>query len=177
MMMTVIEYIDSLPEVVYSQRIKQIQWSSKTEREMVTHAKNIREALKKAREHKDEYELRCIKCEAFGVWSQDLRTIKQTHHVLIGDEGFEKRITLVPHPRPKKYDNWEKKAKIICKECSQEWGIKALCDNIPYCVLAVCNFVIVDPNGDRKVVKKWKDVIFPVPELSLEDMRNMNQSL
>jgi len=176
MMMRVIEHLESLPQGVLSRSIKELQYQSKIERESVAQANIIREMKKQAREYKDEYELRCIKCEAFGVWSQDLRTIKQTHHVLVGDNGFENRISMVPHTRPKKYDGWEKKAKVICKECSQEWGIKALCSNIPYFVLAVCNFIIIDPNGERKVVKKWKDVVFPVPELSLDDLKNMNQS-
>jgi len=177
MMIEVVEIIKRMSAEEFSHKIEELQWKSKVEREMVTQSKTHRDGLKKNREHKDEYELRCVNCDGFGAWSQDLRTIKETHHVLVGDEEFKDRITLIPHPRPKKFDNWEKKAKILCKSCGQDWGINALHSGVPYSVLAVCNFVIVDPNEERSCVKKWKDVVFPVLPLSLDDMKNMNKNL
>jgi hypothetical protein len=117
---------------------------------------------------------RCLKCNAFGAWSSDLRTIQKAHHVTLDGE-FAKRVKLEPHPQPKKFDNWENRAAIRCVKCHEDWGIKALCQGVSYHVLKASGFVIVGPHDERSRQKRWKDVPFAIEELSVEDMKIMSQ--
>jgi len=78
-----------------------------------------------------------------------------------------------PHPNPRSYDDWEKKEKIHCKKCRQDWGIKANYQSVPCSVVKICSFVVVDPYEKRSYCKKWKDVTFPVAELSEQDIRDL----
>jgi len=66
-----------------------------------------------------------------------------------------------------------KKEKIYCKKCPQDWGIKANYKSVPCCVIKIISFVIVDPYEKRSYCKKWKDVMFPVAELSYQDMNDL----
>jgi len=91
------------------------------------------------------------------------------------DSTFEDRIISARHPHPVNYDDWLKKEKIFCKQCRQDWGIKAIYKSVPCCVIKIISFVIVNPYEKRSICKKWKDVEFPVAELRDEDMKELSE--
>jgi len=115
---------------------------------------------------------RCLKCDNLCGWSADIRTVNNQHFIVV-DSTFEDRIVVKPHRNPNNFDAWEKKAKIHCSECKQDWGIKANYKSVPCCVIKICSFVIIDPYEKRSYCKKWKDVTFPVIELSEQDMKDL----
>lgn len=162
--------VHQMPEEKMHSRITIQQELAKRERDMAAEAKVANARWKASHSHEGDYQLRCFKCDAFGVWNVCLRTIKGSHHVVL-DPDFKDQIVVEPHPRPKAYDNFEKKGKLLCKKCSLDWGISALYKNVPVYMLKVCSFVVEDPNGQRQFYKKWKDVPFPVDELLPEDMQ------
>ena len=112
---------------------------------------------------------RCLKCDNLCGWNSDIRTVNNQHHIMV-DSTFEDRIVVKPHSSPRSYDDWEKKAKIHCKKCEQDWGIKATYKSVPCFVIKICSFVIIDPYEKRSYCKRWKEVKFPVAELSDQDM-------
>lgn len=160
--------VHQIPEETMRSKIMIQQELAKRERDMAAEAKVINASWKAS--HEGDYQLRCFKCNAFGVWNVDLRTIKSSHHVVL-DPDFKSQIEIEPHPRPKAYDDFEKKGKLLCKMCGLDWGISALYKNVPVYMLKVCSFVVEDPNSQRLFYKKWKDVPFPVNELLPEDMK------
>jgi len=101
-----------------------------------------------------------------------MRTVNNQHFVIV-DSTFEDRIVAKPHHSPRSYDDWEKKEKICCKKCDQDWGIKATYKSVPCCVIKVVSFVIVGPNEKRSYRKKWKDVEFQVATLSEQDLKDL----
>jgi len=115
---------------------------------------------------------RCLKCDNLCAWSADVRTVNNQHYIVV-DSTLPGRIIVKPHPKPLSYDGWVKKEKIYCKQCGQDWGIKAIYKSVPCCVIKIISFVIVDPCEKRSWCKKWKSVNFPVAELSDQDMMDL----
>jgi len=113
-----------------------------------------------------------LKCDNLGGWSADIRTVNGQHFLIV-DATFEDRIVVKPHASPRSYDDWEKKEKIYCGKCPQDWGIKGNYKSVPCCVIKISSFVVVDPYEKRSWCKKWKDVEFPVAELSEQDMMEL----
>ena len=101
-----------------------------------------------------------------------MRTVNNQHFIIV-DSTFEDRIVVKPHHSPRSYDDWVKKEKIYCKKCQYDWGIKAIYKTVPCCVVKIVSFVIVDPYEKRSYCKKWKDVKFPVAELSEQDLKEL----
>jgi ATP-dependent RNA helicase DDX58 len=66
--------------------------------------------------------LRCLRCDEFVVMADEIRKIKDSHHVII-DEDIVERCVIKPHPRPVVYDEFTKTGKIYCKQCNYDWGM------------------------------------------------------
>jgi len=94
---------------------------------------------------------------------------------VVVDGTFEDRVVVKQHKSPQYYDDWEKKEKIYCRECPQDWGIKANYKSVPCCVIKIASFQIVDPNKRRSYCRKWKEVVFPVAELTEQDMHSLRE--
>ena len=117
---------------------------------------------------------RCLKCDNLCGWSSDIRTVNKQHYVIV-DGTFEDRIVAKPHQSPRSYDDWVKKEKIYCSRCPQDWGIKANYKSVPCCVIKIASFVIIDPYERRSYCKRWKEVLFPVAELTEQDMQDLRE--
>jgi len=115
-----------------------------------------------------------LKCDNLCVWSSDIRTVNGRHYVVV-DDTFEDRVITEPHASPRSYDDWEKKEKIYCARCPQDWGIKANYKSVPCSVIKIASFVIVDPYEKRSYYKRWKEVVLPVAELSEQDMQDLRE--
>lgn len=172
LMYKAIYLIHRMPDDDFDSKIREHQTIAKHEREVAAVAKSNVAKFKKMISHENDSQLRCFKCDSLGVWSCDLRTIKQSHHVVL-DTEFRNRINVEAHPKPRKYDDFEKKGKVLCNKCGYDWGITALYKNVPVYLLKVCSFVVEDQAFDRNTYKKWKDVPFQVNELTPEDMKSL----
>lgn len=171
LMSKAIYLIRRLPDDAFESTVREHQRNAKQERELAAAAK-LNAAKTKTTWHEDAFQLRCFKCDNLGVWSCDLRTIKQSHHVVL-DPDFRQRIRVEAHPKPAKYDDFEKKGKVLCRECGYDWGITALYKSVLVYVLKVCSFVVENQDLVRNTYKKWKDVPFQVNELAPEDMKSL----
>ena len=61
------------------------------------------------------------------------------------------------------------KGKVHCAKCDEDWGVTVVIDEKERISLKVRSFVLQYPDGVKRMHKKWKDVLFEVPELTPED--------
>ena len=176
LMYKAIDKIYAMRKPERDQKILELQIKAKAEKDIKVSSEVIRDELKRNRKQEGDYELRCLKCDNLAVYSSDIRVIKKAHHVVF-DSTFKSRVNFKPHSRPKKYDEWEKKDKIVCKHCNKDWGIKALFNGIPLCVLKPDPFIFIHPNNRRVPYGKWKDVPFTMEEMSSKDLEVISNSV
>ena len=115
------------------------------------------------------WQLRCLQCDQFAVHSEDLRKVKDSHHVVV-DESITARVKVFPHPRPVQYDDFVKSGKLYCGQCNYDWGILATYKLVPFAVLKIVSFVLVDSYDRRDTKKKWKDAPFSVVPIAQSDL-------
>ncbi|XP_006009599.1 probable ATP-dependent RNA helicase DDX58 [Latimeria chalumnae] len=112
----------------------------------------------------------CGKCKTFACKAEDIKTIKNSHHVVMND-SFEERYATQPHKKPRSFDGIMKKNKLFCKECGYDWGITAsylTIENLP--VIKIESFVVINdetPAQQQQHFKSWKDVDFEMEEFGL----------
>lgn len=174
MMLEAVGNICSMSPEERNNKMLLFQYAAMQERKHAAESKLRLEQLKSERDYKDEYQLRCKKCEQFAAYSNDLRSISKTHYVVV-DPGFWHLARLETHRVQKKIKDMEKRHKVFCAVCGEDWGITGLHNGLLYPSLKIRSFIIIDPNEHRQLVKKWNDIVFPVQELSVEDIQNMTQ--
>ncbi|XP_048249285.1 antiviral innate immune response receptor RIG-I-like [Haliotis rufescens] len=120
----------------------------------------------------DEFEMRCQKCDQLACFSTDIRTIKETNHIII-EPDFASKINVKPHPKPGNMGfEMKKQNKIYCKKCGLDWGIGVFYRNATFPVVKIESFVAIDTMGRRDSPRKWKNAPFKVNEISHEEMTN-----
>ncbi|XP_030049593.1 antiviral innate immune response receptor RIG-I [Microcaecilia unicolor] len=123
--------------------------------------------------------LLCSKCKAFACYTDDIRVIQVSHHAVF-DDSFATRFITKPHPKPKCFQGYQKKAKILCKEpkCHHDWGITGTyvtLQNIP--LIKIESFVVEDiETGEQKYFPRWVDVNFTMKDFDLEEMSKKAQA-
>jgi len=72
------------PEDIRRQ-IRRFQEMAKVEREMATKGKELSERMRAGRQlvRNGEYKLYCLKCDSFAVSSVNMRTIENSHRVIL----------------------------------------------------------------------------------------------
>ncbi|KAM6169322.1 antiviral innate immune response receptor RIG-I-like [Rhynchocyon petersi] len=121
---------------------------------------------------KENKKLLCRKCKAFACYTADIRVVEKTHHTVIG-EAFKKCFVTKPHPKPKCYANFEKRAKIFCARpnCNYDWGIHVKYKTFEMPVIKIESFVVEDiATGAQKLYSKWKDFNFEKIPFDAADM-------
>lgn len=91
---------------------------------------------------------------------------------MLGD-AFKERFVCKPHPKPKIYDSFEKKAKIFCakQNCSHDWGIFVRYKTFEIPVIKIESFVVEDiESGVQNRYSKWKDFHFERKQFNPEEM-------
>ncbi|XP_046569825.1 antiviral innate immune response receptor RIG-I-like [Haliotis rubra] len=120
----------------------------------------------------DEFEIRCQKCNQLACFSTDIRTIKETNHI-VNDPDFGTKVNVKPHPKPGNMGlDMKKHSKIFCKKCGLDWGIGVIYKNADFPVIKIESFVAIDTMGRRDSPRKWKNAPFEVPEISHDEMTN-----
>ncbi|MCJ8742078.1 hypothetical protein PDJAM_G00078240 [Pangasius djambal] len=117
------------------------------------------------------YQLLCGKCKKFACSSDDLRVLKESHHVVL-DRSIFQRCGTKPHSKIKTFDNITKKEKMFCSDCNHDWGIIASymnIENLP--VLKIEGFIVQDRVTKRlQFFRKWRDVTFRMREFDVSEM-------
>ncbi|MCI4387845.1 hypothetical protein PGIGA_G00079020 [Pangasianodon gigas] len=117
------------------------------------------------------YELLCGKCKKFACSSDDLRVLKESHHVVL-DRSIFQRCDTRPHNKIRTFDNITKKEKMFCSDCKHDWGIIASymnIENLP--VVKIEAFIVQDRDTKKlQIFKKWRDVTFRMREFDVSEM-------
>ncbi|KAM9214022.1 LOW QUALITY PROTEIN: antiviral innate immune response receptor RIG-I [Leptosomus discolor] len=116
--------------------------------------------------------LLCGKCKACACSTDDIRVIKESHHIL-GD-AFKEHYIIKPHEKPVQFDCFEKKSKMHFQNtnCHHDWGVivkyKAF-DNLP--VIKIKSFVVENiETGTQMDFQTWKNISFSLKNLDVGEM-------
>ncbi|NXK46772.1 DDX58 helicase, partial [Chauna torquata] len=152
MMNKAIEKLQGWDEATFARKIYNLQMKEKV----------LRDSRKKERKPtvvEGKKNLLCGKCKAYACSTDDIRVIKESHHAVLG-EAFKERYITKPHERPLKFDGFEKKSKMHCRNsnCQHDWGIIVkymTFDNLP--VVKIKSFVVENvATGTQMDFQKWK---------------------
>ena len=121
--------------------------------------------------------LHCIKCDEFVCYSFDLRKIEDAHHTVVSDD-FSTKADMREYPGEGQaygpMGDFVHTGKLYCGMCRREkgeWGIMAKYKGVPYPVLKITSFLLVDVDGKKVHCKHWKKVPFKVNKLTGEDIK------
>uniref|UniRef100_A0A8C5UZ85 RNA helicase n=2 Tax=Microcebus murinus TaxID=30608 RepID=A0A8C5UZ85_MICMU len=163
------EQINMYKEKMMDESILSLQtWDEAEFKEKILHIqiheKFIRDSQGKAKPvlDKENKKLLCRKCKTLACYTADVRVIEDTHYTVVGD-AFKKCFVSKPHPKPKKFCDFEKRAKIFCarQDCSHDWGIHVKYRTFEIPVIKIESFVVEDvATGVQRLYSKWKDFHF-----------------
>ncbi|XP_076464782.1 ATP-dependent RNA helicase DHX58-like [Babylonia areolata] len=133
---------------------------------------------KKSKVKKGSFSLACARCKKVQVPGSSIRTIDNSHHVVIGMDLVEsQQVSVKVMDRPKVVDDNQFTADIICNQCpvtKQNYlGIIMKSQGADFLTLKAQSWLVRDE--EQRVVKtgkwKWKDIPYSIPELTAQDMR------
>ncbi|XP_020611575.1 probable ATP-dependent RNA helicase DDX58 [Orbicella faveolata] len=128
------------------------------------HQRQRKETSKKCEKDKrqhDKVKLFCRKCQVFACSGNDIRCIKEAHHVVI-DKDFTSKFHFKKSKSPRVLNEIELTGPLHCLDCDAEWGVmlKYQSKEMP-CIKASCfGFEFENEAGVKTTLsfKKWKDV-------------------
>ncbi|XP_065263043.1 antiviral innate immune response receptor RIG-I [Emys orbicularis] len=168
-------------EEMMNKAIKQLQeWDEEKFARKINDLQNKEKTLRDSRKREIKQkplegnrQLLCGKCRAYACNTEDIRVIEKSHHTVLG-ALFRERFLTKPHKKPSRYDHFEKKCKMSCRDskCQHDWGItvryKAF-DDLP--VIKIESFVVKDiTTGKLAVFRKWREVDFAMREFDINEM-------
>nr|XP_060618505.1 antiviral innate immune response receptor RIG-I [Anolis sagrei ordinatus] len=167
MMNKAIKEVQDWKEEVFVQKIRELQ---KIE-------KQLQDSKKKEPQRpllSGNRRLLCSKCKSFACNTDDIRVIEGSHHTVV-DENFIRRYITEPHGKPSCYGNFQKRCKLYCEKCHNDWGItvkyKAF-DDLP--IIKIESFSVENVSTGRQLYfRKWKLVNFAMKEFDIEEMYNL----
>ncbi|XP_060793792.1 probable ATP-dependent RNA helicase DDX58 isoform X2 [Neoarius graeffei] len=117
------------------------------------------------------YQLLCGRCKKFACFSDDLRVLQESHHIVL-DHSIFKRCLTKPHDKIKTFNNITKKDKMFCSDCNHDWGIIASYMNIQDLpVVKIESFIVQDQvTKKQQFFRKWRDVTFHIREFDVTEM-------
>ncbi|KAL3863077.1 hypothetical protein ACJMK2_004854 [Sinanodonta woodiana] len=158
----------NLPSI--RKNIRDLQEEDKLDRDL--QAQQKKQKQKKQR----DCELRCIQCDEFICMSSDIRKIQNAHNVVI-DPTLRKRVSFTKSANPVfQDDEIEFGGKIFCSKCHEDFGQICIYRHQEYPVIKIEKFIIITDRDERKSCKKWKQVPFEVPKLTIEDRKKLLNS-
>ncbi|KAM9642110.1 antiviral innate immune response receptor RIG-I [Trichechus inunguis] len=146
--------LQELDEAVFTKKLRIIQNQEKFIRD--------NEGKAKPEPDKKKKKLLCRKCKAFACYTVDVRVIEESQFAVVGD-AFRECFVSKPHPKPKSYGSFEKRAKIYCarQDCSHDWGIYVKYKTFEIPVIKIESFVVEDvATGTQTLYARWKDFHF-----------------
>nr|BAC33670.1 unnamed protein product [Mus musculus] len=163
------EKANMIKEKIMNESILRLQTWDEMKFGKTVHRIQVNEKLLRDSQHKpqpvpdkENKKLLCGKCKNFACYTADIRVVETSHYTVLGD-AFKERFVCKPHPKPKIYDNFEKKAKIFCakQNCSHDWGIFVRYKTFEIPVIKIESFVVEDiVSGVQNRHSKWKDFHF-----------------
>ncbi|XP_061175548.1 antiviral innate immune response receptor RIG-I-like isoform X1 [Saccostrea echinata] len=182
------EWVNTLKEPMMKEAMKKVQQEIDSnhdvflekQQEFQKLAKRERDAAKHNKGRRvvgiGQYNLRCLKCNAFLCMSSELRKILNAHHTCISEDIKNNIIG-------KKYSKAAFQGEdiemgvgqISCKECLVKLGTIALFKDVFFPILSITALKIEDDLERGDTLKKWKFVerYFKVPELTEADLENV----
>nr|XP_054754331.1 ATP-dependent RNA helicase DHX58-like isoform X1 [Lytechinus pictus] len=117
--------------------------------------------------------LHCIKCFQEACSLDDIRCIRNQHHVVMNDL-FRGKIQLVDLKKQPLIDEFKHQQKIHCGNCQHKWGTMVVYQQEELPLIAVKNFTLKDGNGRKLFPKSWKEVPFVVHAIDINDLGKQN---
>ncbi|KAE8632706.1 hypothetical protein XENTR_v10001643 [Xenopus tropicalis] len=135
------------------------------------HIRDMKKLFERPKATEGNRKLLCKKCKTYACNTDDIRVIKDSHHMII-DKTFKDRYITKKHPKPRTFEGYKKMYKIFCKrpECHEDWGVSGTYQgfqDLP--LIKIEQFVIENPDGTQEYKDKWVDVHFTMKKLSTEE--------
>ncbi|KAG9347057.1 hypothetical protein JZ751_005984 [Albula glossodonta] len=123
------------------------------------------------------FELLCSKCKKSACFTDDVRVAEESHHIVV-DRTILSRCGRKPHKKPRNFGGFEKKMKMFCKHCQNDWGILASYRNIEDLpVIKIESFVVVNCKTKiQKYFRRWRDVTFALKPFDIADIQPFDPS-
>lgn len=173
------EKANMVKEKIMNESILRLQTWDEVKFQKTVHRIQLDEKLLRDSQHKpqpvpdrENKKLLCGKCKTFACYTADIRVVEKSHYTVLGD-AFKEHFVCKPHPKPKIYDSFEKKAKIFCakQNCSHDWGIFVRYKTFEIPVIKIESFVVEDiESGVQNRHSKWKDFHFERKQFNPEEM-------
>lgn len=173
------EKANMVKEKIMNESILRLQTWDEMKFQKTIHRIQLDEKLLRDSQHKpqpvpdkENKKLLCGKCKTFACYTADIRVVEKSHYTVLGN-AFKEHFVCKPHPKPKSYDSFEKKAKIFCakQNCSHDWGIFVRYKTFEIPVIKIESFVVEDiESGVQNRHSKWKDFHFERKQFNPEEM-------
>uniref|UniRef100_A0A673W7N4 RNA helicase n=1 Tax=Salmo trutta TaxID=8032 RepID=A0A673W7N4_SALTR len=115
------------------------------------------------------YQLLCSKCKKHSCYTDDIRVLQDSHHIVLDPTLFSRART-EPHPKPKGVFISEGLKTLV--NTRLDWGIVAsylTIQNLP--VLKIESFVVKNcVTEQQRYYRKWRDVTFSMKTFELTDI-------
>ncbi|XP_069642408.1 ATP-dependent RNA helicase DHX58 isoform X1 [Haliaeetus albicilla] len=111
----------------------------------------------------DDVYLYCVNCNVAVCRGSDIRTVEGMHHVNINPNFRVYYRVSGKIQFQRTFKDWEPGCRIMCSECSQDWGMEMIYRQVKLPILCIKNFVVETP-AEKRRYKKWSAVTFPVKE-------------
>ncbi|NXW37479.1 DHX58 helicase, partial [Phaetusa simplex] len=155
-----IRAVQAMPEQEYRLKIRELQQVAVASWLM----KEARISERRQLHDPDAVYLYCVNCNTAVCRGSDLRTVEGMHHVNVNPNfGLYYRVSAGKLQFQRTFKDWEPGCRIVCSECSQDWGMEMIYRHVKLPILCIKNFVVETPAEKRKY-KKWSAVTFPVKE-------------
>ena len=169
MMQKAIVSVKGMDRTRYEEKILHLQQDSLTKEDIKN---EVRRHLTN-RKTDTEFTLICGRCQEHCAASADLRTINQSHHVVIGDDFSDKMQIIHDKKQKKPIDGIRFTGKIRCKKCHSLWGVMFIYQNVSFPSLGIKYISVVDADGVPKMYKKWMNVPYTIQEIGLDDFKKI----
>ncbi|XP_059157843.1 antiviral innate immune response receptor RIG-I-like isoform X2 [Physella acuta] len=138
-----------------------------------------REKNKEKKLIKQPFKMICQMCGSLVIDSSDIRTIKQSHRVVVDWKIFE-QVKVYPSRQTKSFNGVKKVGSVHCRRnpetgslCHNKIGSMMIYSEIPFIALGIENFVF---NCDTEKVgnqffKRWKNVPYVIEEITEADFK------
>ncbi|XP_062451556.1 ATP-dependent RNA helicase DHX58 [Rhea pennata] len=160
LMIRAIREVQNMPEREYRLKIMELQRNAVVSWQM----KEAKNSERRQLHDPGTVYFYCVNCSMAVCHGSDIRTVEGMHHVNINPLfRFYYRVTPGKVQFERSFKDWEPGCRIVCKECSQDWGMEMIYRGVTLPILCIKNFVVETPAEKRKH-KKWSSVTFPVKE-------------
>ncbi|NXN70664.1 DHX58 helicase, partial [Himantopus himantopus] len=155
-----IRAVQAMPEQEYRLKIQELQRVAVASWLM----KEARISERRQLHDPDTVYLYCVNCNAAVCCGSDIRTVEGMHHVNINPNfRLYYRVSSGKLQFQRTFKDWEPGCRIVCSECSQDWGMEMIYRQVKLPILCIKNFVVETP-AEKRRYKKWSTVTFPVKE-------------